>query len=389
MADSPERLRVGIFSNAYRPLISGVVNSIELTRKQLLHQGHVPLVFAPRVRGYREQHAGVWRFPSLELTRNVQYPLPVPGWPPLHHLIGRSRVQVLHSHHPFLLGDYAWYWARRRRIPLVYTFHTQYEQYTHYVPLPQGPLKWLCRLAVRQYARRCDLIIAPSPTIRDLLDQYGIATWTVTLQNAIDLSRFEQLPDRQLLRQQLGWPQEARVALYAGRLGKEKNLDFLLEAHRRVHAQDARAQLMILGDGPERTRLQSQGLPGVHFLGPCSYADVPRYFGAADFFTICSTTEVKPLVVLEALAAGLPVVAVSACGTQDTLSDGFDGLLTPHRLEPFAASWLRLVEDPDLVQRLSEGALQTAGQYGIETYGQKLVELYREALARQRPLGGA
>jgi glycosyltransferase involved in cell wall biosynthesis len=239
---------------------------------------------------------------------------------------------------------------------------------------------------VRQYARRCDLIIAPSPTIRDLLDQYGIATWTVTLQNAIDLSRFEQLPDRQLLRQQLGWPQEARVALYAGRLGKEKNLDFLLEAHRRVYAQDARALLMILGDGPERQRLQRQGVAGVHFLGPCSYADVPGYFRAADFFTICSTTEVKPLVVLEALAAGLPVVAVSACGTQDTLSEGFDGLLTPHRLEPFAASWLRLVEDPALVQRLSEGALQTARQYGMETYGQKLVELYREALAR---LGGA
>lgn len=375
-------MRVGLFTNAYRPLISGVVNSIELIRKELLRQGHVPFIFAPRVSGYGDQHAGVHRFPSLDLLSNVRFPLALPCWPPSHCAIGRRRLEVVHAHHPFWLGDVAWWWARRLRAPLVYTFHTQYEQYCHYLSLPQRPLRALTRAAVSQFARRCDLIIAPSPIIRELMGEYGIRTWTETLPNAIDLSRFQTLSDRSQQRRRLGWPQEAVIGMYAGRLGKEKNLHFLLQAV----ARQAEAVCAVVGDGAELPALKALAVQlgiadRVIFTGQVDYVRMPDYYAAADFFCISSTTEVKPLVVLEALAAGLPVLAVSACGTQDTLHHGHDGLLTPHDLEAFSAGW-RQMSNPESRLPLAQNARKTASAYAIEPYTRRLVELYAEARRR-------
>jgi len=377
-----DSLRIGLFSNAYRPLISGVVNSIDLIRKELLRQGHTPFVFAPDVAGYRDSHAGVIRFPSVEVTRNVKYPLALPCWPPTQCWIARARLQVLHTHHPFWLGDLAWLWARRLKVPLVYTFHTQYEQYCHYVPLPQGPLRALTRWAVGQFSRRCDLIVAPSPTIRELMRSYNISTWTETLPNAIDLSRFQSAQPE--ARCSLGWPEQACVAMYAGRIGKEKNLDFWLRAFAAVARHHPEACCALVGDGPELVNLQRLARElrlgeRVFFCGPVAYEDMPKYYAAADFFAISSTTEVKPLVVLEALASGLPVLAVSACGTQDTLTHDQDGWLTPEDQRAFEQGWLALL-DPERRGRLSAAARNTASEYSIQAYVRRLVDLYRQAV---------
>ena len=365
-------MRVGIFTNAYRPIISGVVNSIDLIRKELLRQGHVPFLWAPGFRGYREEHAGVFRYPSLSLTRQVQYPLA---------LACRCRnlrpfqLDVLHTHHPFLLGDTARAYARQLGIPLVFTFHTQYEQYCHYVALPQEPLRRLTRWAVLRFARRCDLLIAPSPLIADWLRERGLKVWTETVPNAIDLSRFKRASPVQL-----GLPEGSRLALYAGRLGVEKNLEFLLEAF--VAVAGPRDHLALVGDGPELERLRALAVPRVHFPGRVDYQDMPAWYAAADLFVMSSVTEVKPLVVLEALASGLPVVAVAACGTADTVTDGHDGLLSPCE-QPAFQDVLRRALTMDLT-RLSANARRTAQDYGIEGYVRRLVGLYAEARARAR-----
>lgn len=373
-------MRIGIFSNAYRPLVSGVVNSIDATRRELLRQGHRAFVYAPRVRGYHDQHAGVYRFPSVDVTRRVQFPLPIPWSPAIAHQIKHARLEVLHTHHPALLGDYAWFWARRLGLPLVYTFHTQYEQYVHYVRwLPQMLLRAGCRWGVRQFTGRCDLVIAPSPAIRDLLDDYRIRTWTETLPNAIDLSRFGARRDKLAARRAMGWPEQGPIALYAGRIGKEKNLDFLLDAWSQV----AEGHLVIVGDGAELDRLRSTEVPRVIFQGRTDYAQMPVCYAAADLFCMSSLTEVKPLVVLEALAAGLPVVAVHACGTSDTLTHDRDGLLIDLNRDQFASALHRVLEDDGERSRLSQGARRTAASYGMDAYVSRLLELYEEARRRR------
>ncbi|MEW6278063.1 MAG: glycosyltransferase [Candidatus Eremiobacterota bacterium] len=381
-------MRLGIFTNAYRPIISGVVNSVDLIRKGLLAQGHVPYVFAPEFPGYRDQHAGVLRFRSLSLSSRVEFPLAIPYSTRIFPRIPRMRLDVLHAHHPFLLGDVAVHFARKLNLPLVFTFHTQYEQYAHYIPLPKKAVQAAARRAVRAYARRCDLIICPSPVLKTLLqEEYRLDTRLETLPNAIDLSRFQGVQGDGL-RRSLGFGPEDVVAVYAGRIGLEKNLAFLLRAFARV--QDTRARLLVVGDGPELANLKAQAQalgisPRVRFTGKVEYGCMPAYYAAADLFAITSTTEVKPLVVLEAMASGLPVVAVAACGTQDTVTHEGDGLLCPCREEDFRAILERAMADPDLRSRMSVGARRTSQGTSIETYTERLVELYRDLLRRRIP----
>lgn len=378
-------MRVGIFTNAYRPFISGVVNSIDIIRKGLLKHGHTPFIFAPEYKGHSDEHAGVFRFRSVEMSRKVQFPIPIPFSSRIFPIIARMDLDVIHTHHPLLLGDVGAHFARKLKLPLVYTFHTQLEHYSHYIPLNQQVVRSLARNTVTAYTQKCDLVLAPSPTIRALLDEYEVGTRVETLQNAIDLSLFEDA-DGGPIRQRLGLASEDVLGMYAGRLGVEKNLDFLLEAFAGVSRQNSRAHLMVVGTGAELDKLKSRpaelGCQGkIHFTGPIDYSQMPAHFAAADLFAITSTTEVKPLVVLEAMASGLPVVAVAACGTQDTLTDGHDGWLCPHQLPAYQASLSQAYHDRVLRQALGANARGSVAQYSAEGYTTRLVELYQELIA--------
>lgn len=377
-------MRVGLFSNAYHPLISGVVNSLEGIRQGLLANGDQVYLFAPKVRGYRDEQSGVFRFASLEMSRRVTYPIPIPYSGKLFRMLRHLELDLIHAHHPFLLGEVAASFAQRKRVPLVYTFHTQLEHYSHYIPLNQQVVKGMARSRITRYLNKCDLVIAPSEGIRDLLDSYGVKTRVATLPNAIDTARFSAPSAGRQWRRTLGIPAEATVSLSVGRLGREKNLDFLLRSFARLESRDDHV-LVIVGDGTERPRLEKLAAElglgrRVRFTGAVPYADMPDVYSACDLFAICSTTEVKPLVVLEALASGLPVLAVSACGTADTLHHGVDGWLSPPYEEAFIEGWQALIADPRFRRELSAGARLTARGYSFDGYLRRLTELYRESI---------
>lgn len=383
-------MRIGLFSNAYHPLISGVVNSLDSIRHGLTEAGHQVYLFAPRVRGYRDEQAGVFRFASLEMSRKVSYPIPIPYSGKLFKLLRRTDLDIIHAHHPFLLGEVAASFAQQKRVPLVYTFHTQLEHYSHYIPLHQQVVKGMARSRMSRYLSKCDLVIAPSEGVRDLLDSYGVGSRVVTLPNAIDTARFSAPTQGPGWRARLGISPRAVVSLSVGRLGREKNLDFLLTCFARLpQTPKAEQILVIVGDGTERPRLERLATrlgiaPRVRFTGAVPYSDVPAVYACADLFAICSTTEVKPLVVLEALASGLPVLAVAACGTADTLSHRVDGWLCPGREDAFLQGWIALSGDPALRQELGAGARQTARSYSNELYLSRLTDLYRESIAEYR-----
>jgi len=375
-------MRVAIFTNAYRPVVSGVVNSVDLIRKGLMRNGHTAFIFAPQVAGFQEQHSGVWRFRSLNLTRKVEFPLPVPYSTRIFPLIPRLNLDVIHTHHPFLLGEVGAHFAKKLGIPLVYTFHTQLEKYSHYVPLPQDLVRKAARDYVAAYARKCDCIICPSPSIRGLLDDYGVTCRVEVLQNAVDLRAYRRA-DGSGVRSGLGLGPERVLCIYTGRMGIEKNLSFMLRAFRNVHRDHPEAALMLVGDGPLLEDLQAEaaglGLAEhVLFPGRVAYREIPSYYAASDLFVMTSTTEVKPLAVLEGMATGLPVVAVDACGTGDTVTTGHDGLLCECDEEAFANILRTAVADAALRRRLGEAARVTAEAYSLENYAHRLIELYRD-----------
>ena len=383
-------MRIGLFSNAYRPVVSGVVNSLNEIRRGLLKRNHTPFLFAPEARGYREGHAGVFRFPSLELDRSVEFPVPIPYSAKLARLVPRMDLDLIHSHHPILVGATAAAFAKKLRLPLVYTFHTQIEQYTHYVPFfSHETVRDAARAKVSRYLSKCELVICPSPTIREYIDSYGANTRVVTLPNAIDVEKFLRPETGGLsLRSHLALPPEARISLSVGRLAPEKGLPFLFECFKNTSGA-APHHLVMVGSGPQKKELKALsrqlGLEHrIHFLGGVPYSDMPNLYQQSDLFVICSTTEVKPLVVIEALASGLPVLAVSACGTKDTVNHETDGLLCELDQSQYSAAWNRLLLDDEFRGRLSRGASQTAKGDSIEVYVDRLCQLYEEAMISYR-----
>lgn len=382
-------MRVGIFTNAYRPIVSGVVNSVYLIRQGLLRRGSTPFIFAPRVPGFHEEHSGIWRFRSVSLTSKVNFPIAIPYSSKLFMLIANMGLNVIHTHHPFLLGEVGARFAKFLGIPLVYTFHTQLEKYAHYVPLPNKLVCKAAREAVAAYTRRCDCVICPSPSIRGLLDEYGVTCRVEVLQNAIDTESFKKASGEKI-RRELGLEPDNVLCIFTGRMGLEKNLSFMLRSFQKVHDRLPQVRLMLLGDGPILEDLKKEtadlGLsPYVFYPGRVSYEHMPEYYKAADLFVMTSTTEVKPLAVLEGMAAGLPVIAVDACGTGDTVTDGKDGLLCSCDQDAFSNILEKAVGDGAMRQSMSAEAITTASTYSLENYTEKLLKLYKEVGAKEMP----
>lgn len=378
-------MKIGLFSNTYSPLLNGVATSIQQIRRGLEQAGHQPYVFAPDVRGYQDETSDVFRFKSVEMTKKIDYPIPIPYSNKLFRLINETDFDVIHAHHPFLLGDVAARFAKKKRVPLIYTFHTQMEQYSHYVPFQQDLVRGMVRNSCTRFLSKCDLVIAPSENICGLLDSYGVTARVVTLANAIDTSTFHPQPHRrQACRQALNLPAQATITLSVGRLAQEKNLDFMIRSFAALPQCDDH-HLLIIGDGHEEGALKALAAhlgvsSRIHFFGTLSHEDIPMAYTASDLFAICSTTEVKPLVVLEALASGLPVLAVAACGTADTLHHHLDGWLTEPTEKAFKHGWATLLNDSELRLSLSAAAPQTAAQYSFDLYLERLIRLYEECI---------
>jgi glycosyltransferase involved in cell wall biosynthesis len=303
-------------------------------------------------------------------------------------------MDLLHAHHPFIAGRLALRYGRRFGQPVIYTNHTRLDLYAGvYVPRPlRGLARWLVRWYLPHFCARCDLVIAPSAGLRDVMrDLWGVRSPMVVVPNGVDPARFSH-PTTLLGRSELGLPPEGILAVYTGRLGAEKNLDFLLQAFARAGAAETGVQLLLLGDGPQARSLQALarelGLSRrVSFPGAVAYERVPAYLAAADLFVSASVTEVHPMSLIEGLMAGLPVLGVVSPGIADTIEDGVNGLLSAHDLAAFSGSLRRLLTDAALRARLAEGARKTRARYGIAHTTARIVELYQQLLAERRQRG--
>lgn len=373
-------MNVGIFTNSYKPITTGVVNSIRFFRQGLVEKGHKVYVFAPRFYNYKDDEEDIYRFPSVNLSTRVKFPVATYFFNRILREIPKLDLDIVHCHHPFILGTVGAAFARRLGIPLIYTFHTQYERYSHYVPFNQNIVRRLTKETVIRYIQRCDCVIAPTRSIRDMLvDSYKVSNRIEVVPNAIDLKPYENL-DGSIVRKRYGLYDE-RLLISVGRLAAEKNLPFLLRAFREMVYTDRGLMLMLVGGGPEEANLRRLakrlGIDRkVIFAGPVDYQLIPGYLASADMFVMASTTEVGPLVLIEAMAAGLPVVAVDACGARDAIVSGVNGILTNQDERGFAESVLGLLKDDASRRRISSGARETAQGYSIGSATEKLLEVY-------------
>ena len=307
-------MRAGFFTEVYHPIVNGIVASIDGLADGLRALGHEVYCFAPRVPGYEETDGPVYRMPSLPLPIQTSYRLTVPlvNRRNRHAII--NRLNVLHAHSPFVTGWMAVRYARRLRIPLVYTYHTRLEEYAHYVPFEANATRRAASTLTRNFANLADAVIVPTPAMRERLFELGVTVPVEVIPSGIDLRRFGAGTRSAHLRASAGVREGERMLLFVSRLAREKNVEMLIDA---VAKCPEPVRLVIAGDGPEREALEDfAGRVGaarrVTFLGAVERDRLPDLYASADAFVFPSVTETQGLVLAEALAAGAFVLAADA-----------------------------------------------------------------------------
>ncbi len=325
-------MRVGLFTNNYLPFRGGVTTAIESLRAGLEALGHHVWVFAPAAQQPHSDPPYVFRYPSVPAPTYPGFSLPLPVSRRLHRLARRLHLDVVHVHHPFLLGVTGRRLARREGLPLVFTYHTRYEKYAHYVPLPPRLVEGLAvRLACR-FADSADLVVAPSDHVADTLRARGVRAPVSVIPTGVDLTVFSP-GSRERARRRLGLPAAGLICLYTGRLDREKSLERVLDAFDSVAAAVSGATLHLVGKGSHDAALRARAAASragrrIVFHGVVDRAALPDYYRAADLFLFASETETQGLVLAEAHACALPAVAVRASGVDEVVADGETGLLT-------------------------------------------------------------
>jgi glycosyltransferase involved in cell wall biosynthesis len=383
-------LKIAFFCDAYKPTRSGVAVSVDTTAQELRARGHQVTIFAPRYKGYVEDDPTVVRFPAFRWFRARDFPVAYPLLPRASLLAGlrfrREEFDIVHSHSPFTIGILGARWARSNRIPIVFTFHTLYHRYLHYVPAPRAWTRSYVVWWVRHYCYLCSHIIAPSRPVAQIVSHLQPRVPCSVLPTGIDIARFASASaqQREQTRQRLGIAPDEVVLLYVGRIVREKNLVFLLRSLAPLlngEGDATKVRLVLVGGGPDMEamrKLASQlniadTVIFTDFVAPASTLD---YYAAADTFVFASRTETQGVSIAEALAAGLPCVVVGAMGAAEAVTDGVDGFIVPPNEEQFRDAVQRLITSPELRQRMSKAAQRKAPQLSREHCVDELLQLY-------------
>jgi glycosyltransferase involved in cell wall biosynthesis len=359
-------MRVALFTNNYLPFRGGVTTAVETLRAGLTARGHRAWVFAPAPSRPHDDPAYVFRYPSFAAPTYPGFAVAVPWSRRLARVAAGLGPDVIHAQHPFLLGETARRLARRLRRPLVFTYHTRYEKYAHYVPGPSGVV---ARLAVQlscRYANRCDLVIAPSASLADVLRARGVGSPIAVVPTGVALDHFRP-GDRAAARRALGLPEAVPLCLYAGRLDREKSVERVLEAFGVVAEALPTARLLLVGEGSHAAALRQGAAAApargrIEFRGSVAHEGLVPFYQAADIFLFASETETQGLVLAEAHACGLPAVAVRATGVEEVVVDGGTGVLTKADGRELGDAALTLLLDGDRRQALGVAARRMAEQ---------------------------
>jgi 1,2-diacylglycerol 3-alpha-glucosyltransferase len=380
-------LRIGLFTDTYAPQVNGVSISLQLISQGLQRRGHQVTIFAPKFPGYTDHQTGVVRVPSLKYLNDPPIYVAVLGTPRTTWSLTRKHFDVLHAHSPLSVGLLAYLTASTKNLPLIYTYHTSITDYTHYIKFIGGSA--VVRYGARWFSTTTtnlgDQVVVPSPKFGRLLLEQKVRKPIHIIPNGIDLSTFQRAKSPGSFRARLGIKTGAPILLSVGRIDPEKRPDFLIEAFVLMADEFPEARLVFAGDGSARKDLEAKAASTsvkdrIHFLGMVDRADLPDIFHDATIFLSASTTEVHPISVIEAIASGLPVVAVQDEAFEGMVIDGENGQMTPLNVGAFSKALGALLSDPVRLAKYSKRSSELSQKYSIEGQVRALENLYLEAI---------
>lgn len=378
-------LRIAFFTECYHPIVNGIVAAVDGLAGALRAQGHSVAMFTPR---FPATSAGeemqIYRMPSLPLPMPTEYRLTLPVVARRNRLTVLARCSLIHTHSPFITGWMGAHYARRFGVPLVFTYHTRLDRYAHYAPIDPDVARRLAAILTRTYANAADAVTVPTRDIESQLRAVGVTARIEVIPSGVALEPFAHVESTPSGRARLGGNGPGLRLLTVSRLAQEKNLGLLLAML--SHLPDD-ATLAFAGDGPERERLEgaarAAGLAGrARFLGEVASEELPELYASADAFVFSSTSETQGLVLVEAMAAGLPVVAIEAPQTREVTKGA--ARLCPGDAQAMAEAVCSVAGGSEEGRRLRERGRLIAQDYELTRIAGRVERLYREL--RREPL---
>lgn len=381
-------MKIAMFTNTFTPHIGGVAHSVSGLSTRLRDAGHEVLVVAPEFEGSEEHDAFTVRMSAFQNFAGSDFSVPVPIGLELSDRLETFRPDIVHSHHPFLLGDTALRSATRYDCPVVFTYHTRYELYSHYVARNAPSLRRLVVSLATGYCNLCDTVIAPSESIASFLANHEVTVPVDVIPTGIDPAQYRN-GRGDTLRTRLGIPPNSFVAGHVGRLAVEKNLTYLAEALISFLSTHPTAHALIVGDGEMREDMrrwfETAGLSArAHLPGAMKGPALADVYAAMDVFAFSSLSETQGLVLAEAMTAGLPVVALDASGVREILRNGQNGRLLAQETDSngFAKALTELANATFGTRaRLAATARKTAAEFSWPATIARIESLY-EGLRR-------
>jgi len=375
-------MNIALLTNTFTPHVGGVARSVESFAQAYRELGHRVLVVAPEFEDAPEHETDVFRVPAIQHFNGSDFSVVLPVPSGLHDLMEEFSPDIIHSQHPFLLGMTAVRLARTMDLPLVFTHHTLYEQYTHYVPGDSQAMKrFIIELSTR-YANLADQVFAPSESIRDLLIERGVTSPVLVVPTGVSVERFANGKGRDFrMKKQI--PEDAFVVGHMGRLAPEKNLEFLARSVVPFMMAHGEAVFVLVGSGPSQQVIEQifaeAGMSGRLFMcGVLEKDDLANALNAMNVFAFASKSETQGMVLTEAMAAGLPVVALDAPGVREVVVDASNGRMIGVEAEEAFAAALEWVFARSLgeMRTLVAAARDTAEAFSMAASARKALAAY-------------
>lgn len=404
-------MNIAFFTDAYYPRINGVAVSVRSYATKLAEMGHSVCIVCCNYGDEEDKkdkkkkksflqddklhpNLKIYRISSINVfVSKEDKSAKLSAWHDVKHTMDAFKPDIVHINSEFMVGYFGLIYSRHRNIASVYTFHTLWEDYVDgYIKfMPVYPAKKIAKEFIKFYLKRANILIAPTVNIANVIKSYGIERDAKILPTGIPQALdVKKLNVRPLFFNQLHTllprVQKKHVLLYVGRVVKEKNLDFLFPVLAEVKKTFKDTVLVFVGGGPELENLKEKAKKtgyarDIVFAGYRSREELAYFYSVTDVFVFPSKTETQGLVTLEAMMAGVPVVAIGERGTLDVMKGDNGGFMVKEDVNEFSQRVLELLKDKELYAEKSQEAKKWASQWSLDTLTEKLVTYYEEALA--------
>ena len=388
-------MKIGIFTDTYNPVTSGVVTSINMLEQEMKKRGHEVFVFTTSKSIQPNDNQTLYMLNSIPLLIAKQYKNRIATFysREIAKQIKEIGLDIVHTQTEFSVGAFGKIISRKYDIPFIHTYHTMWEDYVHYISPLKGRnirLKRLARTISRAFVRKAECVITPSnKTAKYLKYKCKVKNKPIyVIPTGIDIAPFKSSnfteEERDNLKKSLGIKPNEKIILFLGRVASEKSIDVIMDIMPSIFEEHPDYKFLIVGDGPSKKDLEEQARKlnidkNVIFTGKVPWNEVPKYYNIGDVFVNASITETQGLTFIEAMSAEIPVVAKYAPNLSEFIHTNKNGILVKINSD-FKKAIIDVIENENLRKTLIRGGNETAKEYSIEVFGDKLEMLYTEII---------